>query len=574
MRGRSAFSRRTVSSTSPDTTSTPPQSTSANNGVARRERIWKRAYEAKSRSQLRDLYRDWATTYDEDHEAIGFFGHVRAAEIVEKFVPFKDVSPVLDAGAGTGAAGVELAKRGFGHLTAVDLSDAMLEQAAAKGVYQHVVQADLGFPLDAFPNSHFAAAVLVGVFSFGQAPAHTLDEITRVVKPGGVVVFTMRTDFFESDAMGVRSRMEALEKDGVWQQVHLTEPEQYLPKKDPKAMFRVWCYRVQDAQLSETESEFESAVRRAMASPSRVKRLDHCHIWNSMGSRLYDRYIDCPDYYLVDAEEEILRSRAGEIVDGERLFVELGCGSARKVKLLFDAALRGRASTRLTYTPIDLSKGALSATKAEIEESYPGRVTVEPRHGHFDEVLESIPDAAGKVILFFGGSLGNIETLADTVEFLRSMRERMTVHDRFLIGIDLHKDEEILRRAYEAGHANHAFFMNMLRRINNELDANFDLTAFEQESTYDRDEPYEGIENRCVNMKLATTVPQAVYIGKLDMEVRLAAGDAVQVGTSRKFRREDIPKLLSLSGLQLRRQWLDSRGYFSVNECVRKDAPE
>ncbi|MCB9577233.1 MAG: L-histidine N(alpha)-methyltransferase [Polyangiaceae bacterium] len=60
-----------------------------------------------------------------------------------------------------------------------------------------------------------------------------------------------------------------------------------------------------------------------------------------------------------------------EIVDGERLFVELGCGSARKVKLLFDAALRGRASTRLTYTPIDLSKGALSATKAEIEESYP-----------------------------------------------------------------------------------------------------------------------------------------------------------------------------------------------------------
>ncbi|MCB9577232.1 MAG: L-histidine N(alpha)-methyltransferase [Polyangiaceae bacterium] len=133
---------------------------------------------------------------------------------------------------------------------------------------------------------------------------------------------------------------------------------------------------------------------------------------------------------------------------------------------------------------------------------------MEPRHGHFDEVLESIPDAAGKVILFFGGSLGNIETLADTVEFLRSMRERMTVHDRFLIGIDLHKDEEILRRAYEAGHANHAFFMNMLRRINNELDANFDLTAFEQESTYDRDEPYEGIENRCVNMKLATTVPR------------------------------------------------------------------
>jgi hypothetical protein len=210
--------------------------------------------------------------------------------------------------------------------------------------------------LDAFPNSHFAAAVLVGVFSYGQVPAFALDEIVRVVKPGGVVVFTMRTDFHDSDAMGVRSRIEALVQNGAWQPSEVTQPEQYLPKLDPDAMFRVWCYRVLPTKLPDVPSNFAEAVRAAMTSRSKVKRIDHCHIWNSMASRLYNRYIECPGYYLVDCEEEILRTNADAIAGSEHVIVELGCGSARKVRNVLDAALRARPDTSLTYIPIDLPR--------------------------------------------------------------------------------------------------------------------------------------------------------------------------------------------------------------------------
>lgn len=538
---------------------------------SRLQRIWKRAYGARTRDDLKNLYADWAETYDSDHEAVGFFGHITASQLLSKYVPFCEVAPVLDAGAGTGAAGEQLAELGFRNLTAVDLSSEMLEQASRKGVYTHLIQADLGWPLDAFPNNHFDAAILVGVFSFGQAPAHTLDEMVRVVKPGGVIVFTMRTDFYESDAMGVRSRIEELEDAGVWQHAETTGPEKYLPKKDPNAMFRVWCFRVLKSHVAEVTNGFAEAVRNAMSSDSRVKRIDHCYIWNSTASRLYDRYIECPDYYLPDCELDILRTYADEIVRNERNVVELGCGSALKVKHILEAALKTQPEAPLTYTPIDLSKGALISTKAEIDELFAGRIKVDPKQGHFNDLLPTLPNGA-KVIFFFGGSIGNIETLEATVRFLKNIRDCMTPKDRFIVGMDLDKEERVLRRAYEAGPRNHSFFLNMLRRINNQLGANFDLTVFEQESTYDTESSYKGIENRCVNLKLVAQRQQCVFISKLDMDVQLNEGDAIQIGTSRKFRQADIARMLDLADLRLHRQWFDRNHYLSMNECMRDDS--
>nr|VFK24731.1 MAG: Uncharacterized conserved protein, contains predicted SAM-dependent methyltransferase domain [Candidatus Kentron sp. MB]VFK34815.1 MAG: Uncharacterized conserved protein, contains predicted SAM-dependent methyltransferase domain [Candidatus Kentron sp. MB]VFK74184.1 MAG: Uncharacterized conserved protein, contains predicted SAM-dependent methyltransferase domain [Candidatus Kentron sp. MB] len=540
----------------------------------RLQKIWEKAYAARTNEDLKELYADWAKTYDDDHEAVGFFGHKIASELLVKYVDASKEANILDAGAGTGAAGIELAKLGCESLTALDLSDDMLSKAEEKGVYRHLVAADLGLPLDTFSMNQFDAAILVGVFSYGQAPAHALNEIVRIVKPGGVIVFTMRTDFYESDAMGVRSRVHELEKNHAWQPVEITEDQQYLPKKDPTAMFRVWCYRVLETKIPEPSDDFAEAVREAMTSKSRVKRLDHRHIWNSMASRLYNRYIECSDYYLPDSEEEIIDSYKSDIVGEERLFVELGCGSARKIKHLLSTALidRQNQDAPLTYMPIDVSKGAVNSTKNDIEAFFGDRIAVDQRQGFFNEVLPTIPDDIAKVMFFFGGSLGNIETLAETVDFLKSLRDQMTVRDRFIVGMDLDKNPSVLVDAYEAGPPNHSFFLNMIRRINNELGADFDLAAFKQESTYDYNAPYKGIENRSVNLKLVNRWPQDVFITKIQLKVHLNAGEAIQVGTSRKFRREDIGRLLELSGLRLRRQWLDRKDYFSLNECVRDDA--
>lgn len=529
--------------------------------------IWKRAYKAETTDDLRRLYADWAKTYDDDHDAVGFFGHKRAAEMLARYVTHPEVSPVLDAGAGTGAAGVELAQRGFKLITAVDLSAEMLDQARQKGIYQHVMQADLGLPMDKMPSDNFQAAILVGVFSYGQAPACTLEEIVRVVRPGGVVVLTMRTDFYESDAMGIRSKIGQLVRTDAWQLVEVTPPEQYLPKKDPDAKFRVWCYRVLETKKRPVPETFADDVRAAFESPDRIKRLDHCHIWNAVGSRLYDRYIECPDYYLSDCEMEILQKNAPEIAGNSRRMIELGCGSATKIRFVLDAALAKNPGSKIAYTPIDLSSGALASTREEIEEAYGDRVSVDIHQGHFNDILPTIPDDLEKALFFFGGSIGNIETLEDTVHFLAGIRERMTPRDRFFVGIDLDKDKAILRRAYEAGPKNLSFFLNMVRRINDELGANFDLTAFKQRSTYDKGESYQGIEDHCVHFKLVSEAPQKAHITKLGMEVELAEGDAIQVGISRKYRLQDIPRLLELAGLRLERQWLDAREFVSLNEC-------
>lgn len=536
---------------------------------SRLERIWKKAYAASSREDLLRLYEEWADTYDEDHQTIGFFGHRTAARALAKYTPFAEVAGVLDAGCGTGAAGEALWSLGYRNVTGIDLSKKMLARAKDKGIYQHLAQADLGQPLDPFPCNCFDAAILVGVFSFGQAPAHTLDEIVRLVKPGGVVAFTMRVDFFEQDAMGVRSKMEELDQAQTWKLLEVTAPEKYLPNKDPRALFRVWCYRVLETKTPPVDEEFAAAVREAFMASSPVKRIDHAFIWNSVASRLYDRYTECPEYYLPDCEIEILAENAKEILDDERLLVELGCGSARKIAHLLKAAIADGPGAALTYIPVDVSQGALDATKAEIDERFEGRVDVAPRCGRFDEVLASIPVQQDKLVVFFGGSIGNLETLEETVALLESIRDRMTSTDRFVVGIDLHKSDEALRAAYEAGPRNRSFFLNMVRRINHELGGNFDLAAFRQDSPYEADPPHHGLETRSVQLRLISQVPQDVYISSMHMEVHLDEGDSVQVGTSRKFRVEDIERLGALAGLQLKRQWFDSRRFFSLNEFVR-----
>lgn len=537
----------------------------------RLDKIWRKAYGARTRDDLLDLYATWAGSYDEDHEAIGFTGHVTASRVLARHVPFAEVAPVLDAGAGTGAAGVALHALGYRNLTALDFSAEMLAKAEEKDLYRSLHQADLGRPLDEFPDSHFAAAILVGVFSYGQAPAHALDELVRVVEPGGVIVFTLRTDFHAEGAMGVRGKMESLEKEDIWRLLDVTDPEPYLPKKDPKAMFRVWCYRVLPTKDPDPTPEFIEEVKSAFLGRDRVKRLDHCFIWNSMASRLYNDYTACRDYYLTDCEEEILKTSASEIAGGEKLIVELGCGSARKIRHVLEAALRKNPGREPTYVPIDISRGALEATRKEIHKAFGDRLAVAPERGHFDEVLPRLDARDSKVVFFFGSSLGNIESLERTFAFLRRIRDLLSPGERLVVGLDLDKDDEVLVGAYEAGEANRSFFLNMVRRINSHFGGNLDLDAFDQESTVDPEPPCKGIHPRCVNMKLVTKLPQEVYLIKLDLEAHLDAGDAIQIGTSRKFKAEQIGALAAAAGLKLQRQWFDSRRYFSLNELVREE---
>ena len=169
---------------------------------ARTERI-QRVYGSKNRDDLASQYNVWASEYETDLRALGFSGPRAGAETLANYVTDKEVK-ILDAGAGTGMVGKELARLGFEHITALDLSPGMLMEAKKESVYEELKVGDLGKPLE-FETGRFAGTTCIGTLTFGHAPPESLDELVRVTKTGGIVVFSMRTDYYT----GRRVRREA-----------------------------------------------------------------------------------------------------------------------------------------------------------------------------------------------------------------------------------------------------------------------------------------------------------------------------------------------------------------------------
>jgi SAM-dependent methyltransferase len=199
-------------------------------------------YSARDNLELADRYDQWAKAYDSELERdFGWLGPQRAAEIFAEHVP-KD-GRVLDAGAGTGLVGAALATLGYRHLVAMDLSEAMLEEARKKGVYSEFHQMVMGETLD-FPSNSFDAVVSVGVLTVGHAPAGSLDEMVRVTRAGGYLVFSLRPDVYEGGPF--KEKLESLASTGKWRLIEVSDTFQPLPKGEPEVLHQVWVYQVLD----------------------------------------------------------------------------------------------------------------------------------------------------------------------------------------------------------------------------------------------------------------------------------------------------------------------------------------
>ena len=197
-------------------------------------------YSSESNRELEERYDEWANEYDNNIE--GDFGYVMPRMAAETFARFvsKDAK-VLDAGAGTGLVGVELNRLGYSDIEAMDMSMGMLEEARAKNVYCDFHQMTMGETLG-FETDNYDAVIGVGVLTLGHAPAHSLDELVRVTKQGGVVAFTLRPDVYEQN--GFRERQEQLVSEGKWELVEVTDKFLGMPKGEPDVYFQVWTYRV------------------------------------------------------------------------------------------------------------------------------------------------------------------------------------------------------------------------------------------------------------------------------------------------------------------------------------------
>ena len=196
-------------------------------------------YAARNNLELEERYNQWAKRYDDDLDSdFGWLGPALALQACKQYVSTD--ARILDAGAGTGLVGKILAEAGYRNLTAIDMSLGMLEEARSKGVYRDLRRMVLGEKLD-FPDDSFDAVVSIGVLTLGHAPARSLDELVRVTRPGGFVIFTLRPDLYES--AGFREVREELEAAGRWELVKMGNSVQALPKGEPEVLHQLWVFR-------------------------------------------------------------------------------------------------------------------------------------------------------------------------------------------------------------------------------------------------------------------------------------------------------------------------------------------
>jgi SAM-dependent methyltransferase len=198
-----------------------------------------RLYGARDLDELREEYERIAASYDSELiEKMGYRSPQAVAAAVQRFL--RPNARLLDAGAGTGLLGLALKDVGFTRLDGLDLSPAMLAEAARKGVYGDLREARLGDALE-YATGTYDGVAAAGVLTVGHAPASCLDELVRVTKPGGHVIFTLRSD---QTLPGYAEKMAELEQAERWMLVERGEEFQALPAGEPEVRVRVWVFRV------------------------------------------------------------------------------------------------------------------------------------------------------------------------------------------------------------------------------------------------------------------------------------------------------------------------------------------
>jgi L-histidine N-alpha-methyltransferase len=304
------------------------------------------------------------------------------------------------------------------------------------------------------------------------------------------------------------------------------------------------------------EGSLAEAVRAGLLGERR--ELPPRCLYDERGSELFDRITELPEYYPARCERAILNRYAPEIVTGmgaEEL-LEIGSGVASKTRALL-YAMAG-AGTLRRYVPFDVDPSVVQRSAEELTAIYPG-LTVHGLVGDFGRHLSDLPAPAGRrLVAFLGGTIGNLEPEA-RAEILRALRGLLREGDRLLLGADLVKDERVIAAAYDDAQGVTAeFTLNVLRVLNRELGADFDLDAFEPFARWNP------CESR-VELGLSARSAQRVTIGGLDSaRVEFAAGEEIRTEISSKFTPERLERELREAGLALERLLRDDEGLFSV----------
>jgi L-histidine Nalpha-methyltransferase len=294
------------------------------------------------------------------------------------------------------------------------------------------------------------------------------------------------------------------------------------------------------------------------ASP---KTLPPKWFYDATGSDLFDQITRLPEYYPTRAEAAILRAHAADIAasSGADTLVELGSGTSEKTRILLDAMDQAGALRR--FIPFDVDATILESAGAAIGAEYPG-VEIDAVCGDFEEHLGKIPLEGRRLVVFLGSTIGNL-TSGPRGEFLAALADSLQPGDTLLLGTDLVKDVDRLVSAYDdAAGVTAAFNKNVLAVVNRELDADFDVDAFDHVARWNPDELR-------IEMLLRASSAQRVRIAALDLTVDFAAGEEMLTEVSCKFRPEVVAEELAAAGLRRIAWWTDDAGDFGLSLAVK-----
>lgn len=299
---------------------------------------------------------------------------------------------------------------------------------------------------------------------------------------------------------------------------------------------------------------------RSGLSKAGQRELPSMYLYDEIGTALFEAITLLPEYPLTRADERLLRRHAAAVLDrlsSPVAVAELGSGAGRKTRWLLEAVARRQP---VMYYPIDISPAALAKCRQEL--SALGAVGIV---GLQEPYLDGLREVAGRrrpgqnlLVLFLGSAIGNFDRLG-AEKFLREIRLRLAPGDALLLGADLVKAVPDMLLAYDdPTGVTAAFNLNLLARINRQLEADFALRNFEHQARYNEAE-------RRIEMHLRSRTRQTVSIPAADFTFTLREGETIWTEACHKFHLEEIPAMAQRTGFLCEAQWVDGEWPFSEN---------
>ncbi|MEP6682031.1 MAG: L-histidine N(alpha)-methyltransferase [Parafilimonas sp.] len=314
---------------------------------------------------------------------------------------------------------------------------------------------------------------------------------------------------------------------------------------------------MQFATAKKVNTVFYKEVMKGLQSSP--KYLDSKYFYDENGDDLFQQIMNCDEYYLTNCEMEILKTQSADIAStisaSEKNYdvIELGAGDCSKSVYLLRQILKRNKSA--VFFPVDISKHVINLVEEELPAKVRG-LTIHGLNGEYMDMLKKAKQLSSKkkLVLFMGSNIGNMN-YQNSIAFCKEVRSHLQAGDYLLIGFDLKKDPQIILSAYnDKKGITKQFNLNLLRRINNELNADFVIENFHHFPVYN---PESG---ECKSY-LVSKCKQQVSIGDTDI-IDFEENETIHMEISTKYSIHQTDKIASLSGFEPIEYFYDEKQWF------------